>query len=57
MKLAKEMAEQSTKRIAGGNSLHHSSVPLPPPGMDCFQPFTPTEKVDSPLKDVATCSR
>ena len=35
--LTKEVAEQSTKTITGGNSLHYSSVPLPPPGIDCRQ--------------------
>ena len=41
----REVAAQSTKRIAGGNTLQYSSVPLLPPGMHCSQPFTPTEKL------------
>ena len=49
-RLAKEVAEQSTERIAGNTSSYFSSVPLPPPGIDHFQPFTPTEHVDSPLQ-------
>ena len=39
MRRAKEVAEQSTESTAGRNSFHHSSVLLPPPGMDCSQPF------------------
>ena len=46
----KEVAEQNTKRTAGRNSLHCSSVLLPPSRMDCSQPFTQTERVDSPLQ-------
>ena len=50
MRLTKEVAEQSTKKIEEGNSSHHSSVPVQPPGMACSQPFTPTEQVDSSLQ-------
>ena len=50
MRLTKEVAEQSTKKIAEGNSSHHSSVPVQPPGMACSQPFTPTEQVDSSIQ-------
>ena len=49
-RLTKQVAEQSTKRVAGRNSLHHSTVPLSPPGTDCSQPYTPTQRVDSPLQ-------
>ena len=35
--------------------MHYSSVPLPPPGMDCSQPFTPI--VHSPITDIATRRR
>ena len=31
IRLTEELAEPSTKMIAGGNSLHYFSVPLPPP--------------------------
>ena len=50
IRLTREVVKLSTKRIAGGNSLHYSSVPRPPPGMDCSQSFAPLEKVDSPLQ-------
>ena len=48
--LTKEVEEQSTMRIVGGNFLHYSSVPPSPPGMDCSQPCTLIERVDAPLQ-------
>ena len=52
LKLTKEVAEQSTKRIAGRKSSHDSSAHLPPSRIDYSQPFTPTEKVDSPFQQL-----
>ena len=49
-RLTKEVAENSTKRKAGGDSLHYSSVRPPPSGIDYSHPFTPTDKVDSPFQ-------
>ena len=54
MRRTKEVAEQSTGRTAWRNSVHHSFVPLPPPGMDCSQPFTSIERVYSPTKTSRT---
>ena len=45
IRLIKEVVEQSAKRTEEGASVH-----LPPSGLDCSQPFTPTEKVDSPFQ-------
>ena len=44
-KLTTEVAECTAKRIATGNSLHHSPAPPTPSGMHCSQTFTPTERV------------
>ena len=41
----KELAEQGTKQVAGGNSLQHASVSLSTLGVDCSQPSTPTKKL------------
>ena len=48
--LTKEVAEQSTEKEAGENSMVYSSVPVPPAGMDSSQPLTSTDNVDSPLQ-------
>ena len=50
IRLTKEVAEQNTKRRACGNFSHYSSVHLPVSGMYSSQPFTPTEKVESPFQ-------
>ena len=51
-----EVVEQSTKRTAGRNSLHCSSVPPPPPGLDCSQRFAVT-KSRFTITDIATSRR
>ena len=55
IRLTKEAEKQSTRRIAGGNSLHYSSVALPPPGMDCSQPFQATHNVEFPSQTSSMC--
>ena len=50
IRLTKEADEQSTKRKAGRNLSHYSSVHLPPSRIDCSQTFSSTEKVDSPFQ-------
>ena len=48
--LPRRWRSKSTKRIAGRKSSHYSSAHLPPSRIDYSQPFTPTEKVDSPFQ-------